>query len=122
MEGNRESAEEVWFAIKAWLLLLAKDIVKVSKLSNTDHEFLKALELPVVSKVSKSTLFVSWRKPATGWVKLNVDGSSVGNSGPCGGGGVIRDHYGNLVVSLWVKYGHGSNNEIASCHFWGRAM
>ncbi|CAI9759581.1 unnamed protein product [Fraxinus pennsylvanica] len=111
IEGNRESVEKVWFAIKAWLRLLADDIVKVSKLSNTDHEFLKALELPLVSKVSKPTLFVSWRKPAVGWVKLNVDGSSVGNPGPCGGGGVIRDHDGNLVAGFCVKYGHGSNNE-----------
>ncbi|CAI9756944.1 unnamed protein product [Fraxinus pennsylvanica] len=63
-------------------------------------------------EVSKSILFVSWRKPVIGWVKHNVDGSSIGNSGPFGGGGVIRDHYGNLVVSLCVKYGHGSNNEV----------
>ncbi|CAI9756903.1 unnamed protein product [Fraxinus pennsylvanica] len=111
MEGNRESAEEVWFAIKAWLRLLVEDIVKVSKLSNTNHEFLKALELLVVSKLSKPTLFVSWRKATAGWVKLNVYGSSVGYLGPYGGGRVIRDHCGNLVASFCVKYRHGSNNE-----------
>ncbi|CAI9765398.1 unnamed protein product [Fraxinus pennsylvanica] len=96
---------------KGLVCLLAEEIVKVSKLSKTDYELLKALELPMGSKVSKPTLLVSWRKSTVGWVKLNVDGSCVGNPGPCGGGGVIRDHYGNLVAGLCVKYGYGSNNE-----------
>ncbi|CAI9763513.1 unnamed protein product [Fraxinus pennsylvanica] len=41
MEGNREFAEEVWLAIKAWLRLLAEEIVKVSKLSKTVMNFSK---------------------------------------------------------------------------------
>ncbi|CAA3010428.1 kDa ribonuclease H [Olea europaea subsp. europaea] len=63
------------------------------------------------SKMSKPTLLVSWRKHAIGWVKLNVDGSCFGNPGPYGGGGMIRDHYGNLVVCFSVAYGYGRNNE-----------
>ncbi|CAI9765399.1 unnamed protein product [Fraxinus pennsylvanica] len=85
---------------KVLVRLLAEEIVKVSKLSKTDYELLKALELPMGSKVSKPTLLVSWRKSAAGWVKLNVDGSCVGNLGPCGGGGVLRDYYGDLVAGL----------------------
>ena len=34
---------------------------------------------------------VRWEKPVEGWRKLNIDGSSLGNPGRAGGGGIIRD-------------------------------
>lgn len=37
---------------------------------------------------------VRWCKLASGWVKLNTDGSSLGNPGLAGGGGLIRDEKG----------------------------
>uniref|UniRef100_A0A7N2KK54 RNase H type-1 domain-containing protein n=1 Tax=Quercus lobata TaxID=97700 RepID=A0A7N2KK54_QUELO len=36
--------------------------------------------------------------PLRGWYKLNTDGSSLGNSGAAGGGGVIRD-----ASSAWIR-------------------
>ncbi|CAI9782830.1 unnamed protein product [Fraxinus pennsylvanica] len=63
------------------------------------------------SKERKPTLLVSWRKLAASWVKLNVDGSCFRNLGPCGGKGVIQDHYGNLVAGFFVTYGYGKNSE-----------
>lgn len=51
---------------KGLLRLLAEEIVEVSNLSKTDYELLKALELPMCSKVSKPTILVSWRKHAIG--------------------------------------------------------
>ena len=44
---------------------------------------------------AKSIVAVGWEKPPVGWVKLNSDGSTLGNP-RCveGGGGVIRDHDG----------------------------
>lgn len=110
MEGVQESMEEVWFAIKVWSCLLAEGIDQVTKLSKTDYEILKVLELPICAKVSKLTLLVSWRKPDAGWVKFN-DLHCVGNAGPSGGGGVIRDHQGNMVTGFFASYGHGRNNE-----------
>ena len=35
-----------------------------------------------------------------GWFKLNTDGSSLGNPGLAGGGGVIRNHVGEWVGSF----------------------
>lgn len=93
MEGVWESAEEVYFSTKIWLSLLVEGMVGDTKLSKIDHETLKALELPICPKVSKPTLLVPWRKPIASWVKLNVDGSCVGNPWRFGGGGVIRDHH-----------------------------
>ena len=41
---------------------------------------------------------VSWKKPPSGWCKLNTDGASLGNPGKVGGGGIIRDSDGK-----WMK-------------------
>ena len=41
---------------------------------------------------------VKWLLPPLNWFKLNSDGSSMGNSGLAGGGGIIRDSFGR-----WVK-------------------
>uniref|UniRef100_A0A2N9H9G6 RNase H type-1 domain-containing protein n=1 Tax=Fagus sylvatica TaxID=28930 RepID=A0A2N9H9G6_FAGSY len=40
---------------------------------------------------------IKWASPSLGWFKLNTDGSSLGNLGLAGGGGVIRDHVGDWV-------------------------
>ncbi|KAJ1430717.1 Ribonuclease H domain [Sesbania bispinosa] len=52
---------------------------------------------------------VHWIAPPEGCVALNVDGSSHGNPGPSGFGGLLRDHLGN-----WLKgfYGHMVFSEI----------
>lgn len=41
--------------------------------------------------------------------KLRMDGSSFGNLGSCGGGGVIRDDEGNFVSGFSASYGTGTN-------------
>ena len=43
---------------------------------------------------------IRWEKPGLGWVKLNTDGSSLGNPGLAGGGGLIRDEEGAWVVGF----------------------
>ncbi|KAL0012166.1 hypothetical protein SO802_007274, partial [Lithocarpus litseifolius] len=48
---------------------------------------------------------VHWSKPVNGWVKLNTDGSSLGNPGRAGGGGLIRDEEGNWIVGFACKIG-----------------
>lgn len=53
---------------------------------------------------------VAWVKPCRGKYKLNVNGSSLGNPGFAGGGGVIRDHCGQLIVGFATHYGQVSNN------------
>ena len=54
---------------------------------------------------SRVTNLVSWGRPEMGWMKLNTDGSSLGNPGSVGGGGVIRDWYGRWVVGFSRKIG-----------------
>jgi ribonuclease HI len=50
------------------------------------------------SKVkTKISTPIKWVAPPVGWFKLNKDGSSLGNPGLAGGGGVIRNHVGDWV-------------------------
>ena len=52
---------------------------------------------------------VKWDRPGIGWMKLNTDGSSLGNPGSAGGGGVIRDWHGRWVASFSRKIGIASS-------------
>nr|POE95235.1 putative ribonuclease h protein [Quercus suber] len=58
----------------------------------------------------KKVIRVAWEKPALGWMKLNFDGSALGNLGKAGGGGLIRDHQGNWVRGYARAYGNTSNS------------
>ena len=58
--------------------------------------------------ITKSLTVVSikWHAPPLGWAKLNTDGSSLGNSGLAGGGGVIRDSCGSWLGGFSQHIGH----------------
>uniref|UniRef100_A0A2N9FM91 RNase H type-1 domain-containing protein n=1 Tax=Fagus sylvatica TaxID=28930 RepID=A0A2N9FM91_FAGSY len=49
---------------------------------------------------------VKWHAPPLGWAKLNTDGSSLGNPGLAGGGGVIRDSSGSWLGGFSRYLGH----------------
>ncbi|XVF66494.1 hypothetical protein PTKIN_Ptkin10aG0040200 [Pterospermum kingtungense] len=38
-----------------------------------------------------------WKEPPQGYVKFNVDGSTIGKPGPAGIRGILRDHQGVCV-------------------------
>lgn len=46
------------------------------------------------------------------FIKLNVDGSSLGNSGPSGGGGLVRDHFGHVLTAFSSFYGHCTSLKV----------
>ena len=48
---------------------------------------------------------IRWERPNGGWIKLNTDGSSSGNPGPVGCGGIIRDENGVSVCGFSKKIG-----------------
>ncbi|XP_058103383.1 uncharacterized protein LOC131246940 [Magnolia sinica] len=64
----------------------------------------------VVNQYHSASIQVKWRQPTPGWVKLNVDGSSLGNPGPSGGGGICRNDSSAFILGFTVAYGVGSNN------------
>ena len=54
---------------------------------------------------------IRWERPRSDWKKLNTDGSSLGNLGLVGGGGVIKDDIGNWVVGFSRRIGVTSSFE-----------
>ncbi|PHT79507.1 hypothetical protein T459_17559 [Capsicum annuum] len=53
---------------------------------------------------------VCWKKPMTGRVKLNTDGSYLHDSGKAGIGGIIRNEFGDLLMAFAVSVVCNSNN------------
>uniref|UniRef100_A0A7N2KYF6 RNase H type-1 domain-containing protein n=1 Tax=Quercus lobata TaxID=97700 RepID=A0A7N2KYF6_QUELO len=47
--------------------------------------------------------------PDLNWFKLNIDGSSIGNPGKAGGGGIIRNQHGNRVRGFARSIGIASS-------------
>lgn len=71
----------------------------------TGLEFIKWLGTsPRVVKAS-SPILVRWIAPPLNWAKLNCDGAFKGNPGHSGGGGVLRDHNGDLILAYGNYYG-----------------
>ena len=52
-----------------------------------------------------------WSLPSFPYSKLNVDGSSLGNPGHSGGGGIVRDHHGQVQGIFSTYYGYCTNME-----------
>ena len=49
-------------------------------------------------RIQKHIIQVKWSRLAAGWFKLNSNGSSLGNPGRAGGGGIIRNANGEWVT------------------------
>ncbi|XP_041021291.1 uncharacterized protein K02A2.6-like [Juglans microcarpa x Juglans regia] len=91
-DGKVSSVESVWHVIIFWLRRIMHLIMQVSKISNQDVAILNKLEIPILAPKPKQVRVERWSRPQDGWVKLNTDGSSLGNPGLAGAGGVLHDH------------------------------
>ena len=65
-----------------------------------------------IIKSSKLLIMVRWNKPSNGWVKLNTDGSALGNPGRARGGGLIRDSDGQWVKGFTRNIGYATKAEL----------
>lgn len=55
-----------------------------------------------------NTSIVKWIKTPILFVKLNSDGSY--KNGECGGGGVVRDSLGKVIMAYSIPFGQGTSN------------
>ncbi|XP_042987275.1 uncharacterized protein LOC122315428 [Carya illinoinensis] len=110
MEDLRESVHQVWCSIKYWVSWIALKLKDVNGLTRRDEAILSCFTLPLNSPRKEIVIPVTWKHPNPGWVKLNVDGCSLGNPGSSGAGGIIRDYKGDLVCGFAAATGHNSNN------------
>ncbi|KAG7945159.1 hypothetical protein I3843_15G138800 [Carya illinoinensis] len=58
---------------------------------------------------------LSWARPPKGRLKLNLDGSSLGNPGPSGGGGILRDGNGKLIFAYSMSFGNLTSIYLGFC-------
>ncbi|XP_058084508.1 uncharacterized protein LOC131232283 [Magnolia sinica] len=63
----------------------------------------------VDARYSDQPFVIFWSKLASSWAKINVDGSSRGNLGLSGGGGVCRNERGDMLFVFTSAYGRGSS-------------
>ncbi|XP_058092655.1 uncharacterized protein LOC131239114 [Magnolia sinica] len=121
-----------------WKLCLSRNAARFDSIRMSDHRiiarvssWLQELGSPLPANVSSSLSVASdsaslllgpgpavslarpqlviWRRPCSGWVNLNVDGSSRGNQGESGGGGVCRDSHGRFLFAFHRYYGNATN-------------
>ncbi|XP_075095190.1 uncharacterized protein LOC142173491 [Nicotiana tabacum] len=57
-----------------------------------------------------SSMVVKWNPPRNGFVKINSDGCSKGNPGPAGGGSIVRNDQGKIIISYAAPLGCMTNN------------
>ena len=97
----------ILFPIAVWVIWLNQNNTIFGKA--TIHKDLKAEALAKVvemaylgiiekHKQTKTKIQVRWLPPSLNWVKVNSDGSSMGNPGLARGGGLIHNQEGE-----WVK-------------------
>ena len=64
---------------------------------------------------SRNVVRIRREKPQTGWVRLNTDGSAIGNLGRAGCGGLIRNDRGEWIEGFSRSLG-SSNSFIAELY------
>ncbi|XP_041007958.1 uncharacterized protein LOC121252418 [Juglans microcarpa x Juglans regia] len=109
-EDKVDNVVSIWHVIKFWLRKIMQLSMKVSKISSQDVAILNRLDISILVPKPKKVRVVRWSRPQHGWVKLNTDGSSLGNPGQAGAWGVISANCGKLCQAYFVTLGHGSNN------------
>lgn len=65
---------------------------------------------------TRQVKLVTWKFPGTGKIKLNTDGSSRGNPGPAGFGGVFKEERGHWVLGF---YGRLADCTSLEAELWG---
>jgi ribonuclease HI len=85
------------------------------------QNFIKAIEEVAQDRVQKNPhhkeiVYIGWKRPLDGWVKLNCDGACKGNGELAGCGGLLRQSDGT-----WIK---GFSRKIGACdalhaEMWG---
>ncbi|XP_042495070.1 uncharacterized protein LOC122074306 [Macadamia integrifolia] len=77
--------------------------------SRLDSERCLKLNIEVPRRKTKGVQEIFWLPPMDGWWKLNCDGSSLGNPGNAGAGGIIRNSKCQIVAIYSSYLGIASN-------------
>ena len=107
--GKTVGLSHIIFNLNLWI----KDFVPLLKglkyKGAVERSILGSLNIEGVEPVSDKSFAVHWCRPMAGCFKLNVDGASRGNPGHSGGGGIIRNHRGEMIKAFSNYYGVCTN-------------
>ncbi|XP_042954714.1 uncharacterized protein LOC122291135 [Carya illinoinensis] len=84
------------------------------KMEAHDLRVMQEFNCPIVPVYAKVSRMIKWTVSDVGMLKLNVNGESCGNLGMLGGGGVIWDSQGRVLVGFAHLYGQATNT-IVEC-------
>lgn len=110
MDGIEESVDIVWRSIKYWVAKNGEKLKVGNILTRRDEMILNELGIPSQASNQKQLQIVRWCRPSAGRYKINSDGSSRGNPGSTGAGGLIQDSNGNLVIAFSIFLGYGNSS------------
>lgn len=80
-----------------------------ARIKQIKEAFYHELQQAVGHRSSRQEVFIRWKYPGLGWVRLNTDGASKGNPGKAGAGGLIRGHRGEVFEMFAANCGECSN-------------
>lgn len=115
---NGFSTSHYMTEVMFWVIWCARNEVVFNDIQWTIWKILskiRSLHDTIVCAFGTSTLsrparMVKWHPPAEHWVKLNVDGSSLGNPIISGFGGLLRNmHIGEWIVGFFGNCGLTTN-------------
>ena len=95
---------EVLFPMGLWLLWLRRNafifrtgVVESNLVGSCVKKGVEFFAFGLGSKLApyKEIVQVAWKRPPVGWTTLNTDGSTVGNPGKAGCGGLLRNSEGS---------------------------
>lgn len=113
MEGTQGSL----FAAACWIIWKSRNAAifndmewtnwyTINQVHTLHEDILHAFVAHSPTRMIKSVI---WRPPPTDFCKLNVDGSSFGNPGNSGFGGLIRDALGQWIIGYSGSCGYSTN-------------
>ena len=113
---------KVLFPFTCWKLWLACNEKIFNHKSTTQHAILYSsvqaatefdfLAGTVPQPPSRIPHIIRWHPPQPPFLKLNTDGSALGNPGLAGAGGVLRDHWGRWISGFSLHVGLATNGAL----------
>ena len=110
----------VFFPFTCWKLWLARNERIFNHQSRSQHSLLHsavqaATKFHFLAGVVHQTprlipQIIRWHTPPSPFLKLNTNGSALGNPGLADAGGVLRDHWGQWISGYSLHVGLATNN------------
>ncbi|XP_058111297.1 uncharacterized protein LOC131254326 [Magnolia sinica] len=120
MDGVAVSALKVISKVTRWIHVLAPLLSLQPSVRRTSAKALDSLGLLGNVIIPRHVAMIKWTRPPPGWIKVNVDGSALGNPGSSRGGGVGRSGDRNFLFAFFSGYGFGSNGRVETKAIWAR--